>query len=100
VAIKKSELIRGKKYFYFYIFKIGWVSEFTSMQFYLVEYEKVGPADHYFFRVVKDYSEIFQGGRVPNWSGKQTYRFLKHVYKENYKTMKRRFIRAVLEPGR
>jgi len=97
MAITRSELEKGKKFFYFRVIKIGWDEKLLSISFYLVEYEQYNPP--YFFKVLKDYSKIFSSGLPSDWSSRQTANSLKNVYKENYKTMKRRFVRALLGPG-
>jgi len=66
-----------------------------GLKFYLVEYEEYNPP--YFFKVLKDYSKIFSLGYSSSWGKKEDIYSLYDIYKENYRGMKRRFIREMLK---
>jgi len=103
MAIREYELDDGEKYFFFaaHKFPSGSVSIRLLLMKYIYEHQYRVGGRCYKFKILKDYFDIWPGASVkpPQKPGDlyQVY-VLKHLYKENYKTMKRRFVRTILGP--
>ena len=101
MAIREHELDDGKNYFFFAAHKFPGGNASIRLLLMKHAYEpqyRVG-GRVYKFKILKDYFHIWPaaGQMAPHKPGDmyQIY-VLKPLYKDNYKTMKRRFIRKVL----
>ena len=101
MAIRESELEDGKDYFFFATHKFTTGSVFTRLMLvrYVHEHQRMVGARGYKLKILKNYfhSATRMGGAALYKPG-DTYPIsvLKPLYKENYRAMKRRFIRKVL----
>jgi len=104
MAIREAELEDGKNYLFLaaHVFPNGALAARLMLVEYIYKPTNITGTRVYQFKILKNYFHMSTTNTQgwPKYNPGDTYQIyvLKPIYKENYRFMKRRFIRTILKP--